>query len=452
MKKLTDFFLTGFRESEVYERRKASYLLYILLCSLGYVLMVIAGQFYFEMGTIYLAGDFIGLGGVLHALWLFRQKKIEAAGHIMAAAAMSMIVVHNVVHDLFITDPAMRYRIYINMVALFGVYYIIISFFRDKRIVYIYGFVFELIILAHALVISHQLRGFPELRSFVWQHFLTAFTGIIAAAVISTWLIDYINALFQQNVEDAQRIRQQNQVLEKLIDERTRELKSTNEDLQEFSYIVSHDLKEPLRTISGFITLLKKELHEKGYKDAKAEEYIDFVTRGTRQMELLISDILSYSKLNVLERQFDKVNMEQVINEAADQLAHSILQTNAKIARQTLLPVTGQKNLLVQLLQNLLSNSLKYQEPGKTPVITINSYSEEDRVVYCVTDNGIGVPEKYFDAIFQPFKRLHSKGLYEGTGIGLALCKKIVEIHGGKIWLTSKEGEGTTFYFSLPKG
>lgn len=450
MHKLTDYFLTGFANESAFEKRKASYLLYIIYTAFAYGFLVLVGQLYYQMGQVYFYGNVLALAGVIVSLFLFKQRKIQAAGHVMIISALSMVVIHNLVRDLYKYDPTIRYHIYINMVTLFGVYLLILSFFRSKKVLYYYGVVFELILLGHTFIIYDHLKHIPQMGLFVWQHFTTAATGIFTEAVLCTWLISYIDTLFLQNEEDAVRIQTQNEKLEDLIEQRTRALKSSNDNLQEFAYIVSHDLKEPLRTISGFISLIEKDLIKRNLNDEQTREYLHFVHRGTIQMEELISDILAYSKLNVVERKFEAVDMNEVIADVCNVLSKSITESGAVIKTEKLCAANGESRLLVQLFQNLLSNAIKYRSEDRQLVLEIGCSLQGSSVLYYVKDNGIGIPEKYFDTIFQAFKRLHSKIKYEGTGIGLAICKKIVEVHGGKIWVESVENEGTTFFFTLP--
>ncbi len=402
------------------------------------------------MGVIYIAGDLLGLGGVTHALILFRNRKLEAAGHIMLAAGLSMIVTHNVVHDLVNHDPAMRYRIYITMVALFGMFLLVISFFRNKRILSIYTIVFLAIVVAHTLVIQNSLLGSKEYK-FVWEHFIVAFTGIIAASFISRLLLEYIDLLFSQNLKDAERIQLQNEALEKTVRERTSALQSSNENLQEFAHIVSHDLKEPLRTISGFITLVKKNLKDNPTVSNETYEYMTYVTKGTQQMETLISDILEYSKLNVEQYETTALNANVLVQDVLSQLKSSIHKSNAVIHVNELGYCVGVKSLLMQLFQNLISNAIKYRDDSRALEIEIGRKETDGMDCFYVRDNGIGIPVEYNRQIFQAFKRLHSKTKYEGSGVGLAICKKIVDIHHGTIWVENEPSGGSTFYFTLPK-
>lgn len=450
VKSILDFFLEKYLDLSEAEQHKARYLLYLLLLSFTYVLAVLTGQIFFSMGVIYISGDLIGLGGVTHALILFRNRRLEAAGHTMLAAGLSMIVTHNVIHDLANHDPAMRYRIYITMVALFGMFLLVISFFRNKRILFIYTIVFLAIIIAHTVVIQYSLLHTKEYK-FVWEHFIVAFTGIIAASFISRLLLEYIDLLFSQNVKDAERIQLQNDALEKTVKERTSALQASNENLQEFAHIVSHDLKEPLRTISGFITLVKKNLKGNPTVSDETYEYMTYVTKGTQQMENLISDILEYSKLNVEQYEIGTLNANALVEDVLSQLKSSIHSSNATIHVGELGYCVGVKRLLMQLFQNLISNAIKYRDDSRQLVIDIGRKSIAGSDCFYVRDNGIGIPAEYNKQIFQAFKRLHSKTKYEGSGVGLAICKKIVDIHQGTIWVENEAEGGSTFYFTLPE-
>jgi light-regulated signal transduction histidine kinase (bacteriophytochrome) len=308
------------------------------------------------------------------------------------------------------------------------------------------------ILLTHTLVIDHQIGNKPGVRHLIWEHFITVWVGLMVIGIIMTWLLEYMNALLMHNMEYSKLIKSQNEKLEEMVNERTQALTRSNDSLREFAYIVSHDLKEPLRTISGFVTLMNKELGRRGLLDDEIAEYVQYTKSGTRQMEKLISDILAYSKLNVEERKADNVNVDDVITEVRASLAKSIYESDAEIAFLNTVPVKAEKRLILQLFQNLISNAIKYRSADRQLHIVVGCDNLDNGMVqYFIKDNGIGIAEQYYDTIFHAFKRLHSKVDYEGTGVGLAICKKIVEINGGKIWVESQEGKGSTFYFTLPR-
>ena len=450
LRAFTNYFLSGFKDATYFERRKATYLFYIIMAGLTFIALTTIGQQLGQMGPVYLTANLIGLIGVSLSLVFFKRTRITVAGHLMVCSMMFMVAVEAIAVDLFNHDPSIRYRLYINFASLLGVYFIILSFFRDRKYVLGYAFAFEIILTVHAAVIYNQIGQEPKMGWYVIEHFITVSSGMVIMAAISTWLLSYMEALLQQNIEYAERFKSQNQQLEKMVEERTDALQSSNKNLREFAYIVSHDLKEPLRTISGFVTLIKKELDKQGMNEGEIEEYTNYITSGTRHMESLISDILTFSKLNDADKYFEPIEMSDVIAKVKKKLAQSIYESEAEIYLTNTLPVQGDKVMLGELFENLISNAIKYRSPDRNPKITIGCNSEVDMVRYFVKDNGIGIPEKYFDNIFKAFKRLHSKIDYEGTGVGLAICKKIVEIHRGDIWVESKEGEGSTFWFKLP--
>ncbi len=237
--------------------------------------------------------------------------------------------------------------------------------------------------------------------------------------------------------------------LQKLLDEHTRDLERSNSDLAQFAYIASHDLQEPLRTVENFIHLLDQHLEKLNLSDPKVKKYNYFITDATARMRQLIEDILAFSKVG-------KNNVTELIdlNELVDEILHSIkfqiAELNAKVSYGNLPKMTMNPVEMKQLFQNLISNALKFVDKGRTPQISINAELQGNSCwLFSVKDNGIGIDSKYVDKIFAIFQRLHSAVEYKGTGIGLSICKKVVEHYGGEIWVESKLGEGSTFYFTL---
>jgi signal transduction histidine kinase len=230
--------------------------------------------------------------------------------------------------------------------------------------------------------------------------------------------------------------------------QRTEALARSNKDLEEFGYVVSHDLKEPLRSVAGFLELLKRRCHEQ--LDDKARGYIDRSLAGAERMRVLIEDLLSYSRVSTGTRAPQAVKLEQTVKEALAALEKSIHDSDARIEVGALPVVQGEPAQLVALFQNLIANAIKFRRE-EPPVIRVRAREEGDVWQFSVQDNGIGIDPEQFERVFQVFQRLHGQDEYPGTGIGLAVCKKIVERHGGRIWLESEPGAGTTFHFTLPR-
>jgi len=243
-------------------------------------------------------------------------------------------------------------------------------------------------------------------------------------------------------------IRRLNAELEERVRRRTAELLRSNEDLQQFAYVVSHDLQEPLRAISGYTSLIEKRYRNR--LDSDADEFIDFIVEGAERMQRLITDLLEYSRVGSRNvRPYGPVDLGAALDAALLNLQRSIEESGAHIERAEGLPaVLGDEQRLTQLLQNLVGNAIKYQT-NEAPVIRIGAEPTDGHWICSVSDNGIGFDMKHAERIFGVFRRLHGTR-YPGTGIGLAIAKRIVEFHGGRIWAVSEPGQGSTFYFTLP--
>ncbi len=229
-----------------------------------------------------------------------------------------------------------------------------------------------------------------------------------------------------------------------------KELSRSNQDLEQFAYVASHDMQEPLRAVTGFLELLKSRYQ--GQLDAKADTWILHAVDGARRMSALIDDLLAYSRVDRQDPKPVCTSAQGALNSALDNLRSSIAETGAIISHDDLPSVWMDSLQLVLLFQNLIGNAVKFRCAGRRCEIHVGACREGSRWVLSVRDNGIGIPAKQFDRIFLVFQRLHSRGKYPGTGIGLAICKKIVERHGGRIWVESVLGEGSTICFALRDG
>ncbi|MBK6010065.1 ATP-binding protein [Streptomyces sp. MBT53] len=236
------------------------------------------------------------------------------------------------------------------------------------------------------------------------------------------------------------------------LDAQAVELRRSNTELEQFAYVASHDLQEPLRKVASFCQLLEKRYGDK--LDERGLQYVDFAVDGAKRMQVLINDLLTFSRVGRLDDIREKAGLGQALDKALRNLAASVEESDARIDRPETLPDTvGDPTLLTMLWQNLVGNALKFRRPDRAPQVSVTCEPDPENPgmwLLCVTDNGIGIPEEFTDKVFVIFQRLHSRDAYGGTGIGLALCKKIVEHHGGRIWIDSTVGEGTRFCFTLP--
>ena len=278
--------------------------------------------------------------------------------------------------------------------------------------------------------------------------------SIIWAMVVLSVIRDDIGDIshFVAQIENITPRMEQEQALKKLNAElalRAEELMDSNVELERFAYVASHDLQEPLRMISSFLQLLQKKYSSQ--LDEKANEFINYAVDGAKRMKALILDMLEYSRVNSVAIEPEEVDLNTVVDEVRLNLMTIIHNEKANLIVGELPIIKGIKTQLFQLLQNLIGNAIKYKSKDRHPHIFLNATEENDQWIVTVQDNGMGIDKQYNEKIFEIFQRLHNKTEYSGTGIGLAICKKIVEKHGGKIGVTSEVGVGSTFYFSLPK-
>lgn len=233
---------------------------------------------------------------------------------------------------------------------------------------------------------------------------------------------------------------------EKLLQQQMQELKRSNQELDQFAYIASHDLQEPLRMVSSYMQLL--ESRYKDQLDENAREFIGYAVDGAKRMQLLIQELLKFSRLNTRAQEFDSVNANDLYHYALDNLAMAVDESDTTITKEQLPSIYGHTGQLRQLFQNLIGNAVKYRDPKKHNKVHVSVEQSEGMWQFCIEDNGIGIQSAYYEKIFIIFKRLHITSEYPGTGIGLAICKKIVENHGGRIWVES--GMDKAHGFILP--
>lgn len=232
------------------------------------------------------------------------------------------------------------------------------------------------------------------------------------------------------------------------IQEAARKLKKSNEELEQFAFIASHDLQEPLRMVSSYTQLLASRYRNRLDNDAK--EFINYAVDGAKRMQVMIQDLLKFSRLGNDVVEVEEIDTNKLYDDALNNLAIIVAESGTVVTRGELPLISGEASQLLQVFQNLIGNAVKYRVAEKTNRLHVSAKLINNEWQFCFQDNGIGIQPQYFEKIFIIFKRLHNKSEYSGTGIGLALCKRIIDNHGGRIWVESEYGQGACFYFTLP--
>lgn len=367
-----------------------------------------------------------------------------------------------ILSSLLMTAAAFVVKPLPSCALILSSFFIVIHYiYTDVRTKYFYYAFISLCVIN--ILISPMFAFSQQLESPYMTNMLVGAIGISLQIIFSVLYSQRVRKR-EAEVETNQRkinrllteLKNKNRELEEKVNERTEklarsndELKRSNLDLEQFAYAASHDLQEPLRTITNFVQLLDRRFSDKIGEEGK--EYVFFAVDGAKRMSSLIKDLLEYSRVGRKEATIQKTDLTMIFDSKLRDLSQRIKEKNAEVKRiglpEDLFCVPNQISIL---LYNLINNGLKFNN-SSTPEVEVRGMERDDHWLFTVTDNGIGIPEEYKENIFEIFRRLHAKDEYEGSGIGLAICKKIVMRHEGDIWLESQEGEGTTFFFTIKK-
>lgn len=287
------------------------------------------------------------------------------------------------------------------------------------------------------------------------EGFLKAVTAIVSVATAIALLPEVPKLLALRNPEELEALNQQlareasaRSAALADLQHTVAKLQDSNQNLERFAYVTSHDLKAPLRSISSFTSLLERRYGDK--LDDEATEFFEYIRTGVQQMQDLTDDLLQLYRVNTATGEFESVDMNRIVEQARENLESVCREYDARVIARHLPVVQGQPSQLLIVVRNLFSNALKFHREGVAPEIEISAERRQRDTVFRIRDNGIGVPEANAIEIFETFRRLHAQDQYPGTGIGLALCAKVIERHQGRIWVEPNDDHGSTFCFTLP--
>lgn len=257
------------------------------------------------------------------------------------------------------------------------------------------------------------------------------------------------NEELQATTEELQTANEEMETSNEELQTTTEELERANTELQRFAYVASHDLQEPLRMVQGYTQLLLRRY--KGKVNGEIQELTNYIEDGVSRMQGLIDGLLAYSRVGAEGKSLELTDCNTALEKAVENLQVAVEESKAQVTCDTMPTVVADSMQLLQLFQNLIGNAIKFCKKEEPPRVHISAEGKEREWVFSVQDNGIGIDPKYFDRLFVAFQRLHPHTEYPGSGIGLAICKKIVERHGGRIWVESEPGKGSTFFFTVPQ-
>jgi len=310
-------------------------------------------------------------------------------------------------------------------------------------------FVNTLICIFIGYAIHHQLWSDIILPVYDLENWIAVSSNLIFLSFLTVILIPKLFRGLQGTIEEQNRLKSELEQNQTKLESSLNQLEQKNSELEEFAYAASHDMKEPLRMVRSFLKLLNDRYID--LIDERGKKYIHFAVDGAERLNVFIDDLLEYSRVGRMYDSFEGVDVGEVAKDVAKVYKKDKLYSRAIINCGELPTIHAVPVSVKMLFQNLIGNALKYQRKGMVPEISVSCEDIGEYWKFRVSDNGIGIKKEYFDQIFQIFNRLHSNDVYSGTGVGLAICRKITEQHGGTIWVESSEGKGSDFFFTFPK-
>lgn len=458
-KTIKKYFLESFEHERFELRRKSNYTYISLWICIFSMISALISHIIFEPKVHLILGDAIFLANSALGLYFLRQGNLQFAVNCIINGVFLSLFTYAVIGGLFFDDIGsineMPFTLVVIILTLFAN---TVSALKKRQVIIFALAAFALLIAQIAMIYYHE--GLDQEGSFiaigclilgVTSSFMAYFSFVSSQTIIQN--AEHKAQIIQKQKEAIEqqhlKINEYNSKLEGIVAERTKALEQSNHELMQFAYIASHDLKEPLRMMTSFMGLIERELRKSNPSKERISEFMKIAKDGGKRMDRLITDLLAYSRINTRKQPHALVDLNRVLGVVKMNLQVLLSETNGVIEHGQLPIIKGNRMQMVQLFQNLLGNALKYRKKDVPPIIKITTVPKGDAVHFYIKDNGIGIDPKYHQRIFIAFQRLERSNEAQGTGIGLAICKKIVEAHGGTISVESTVGEGATFIFNI---
>ena len=431
------------------EKRRLTYALWVI-SGLGiFFILVLIVHTVCKMTPVHYYADAFGLIGAYVAASFIRKNKLVLAVKTIVITLLVAILVYGPIVDYVEPGTVMFLRLYVTIFALEAALLLMVSFYI-AILNYVYlALLFTSYLLLHFFVIVSK-NGWDTVTPEMISYGIIGVLAINISCFIASLMLRYNNDLMNKINADNKEIVENNIRLEAEVKNRTGDLQNSNDNLKQFAHIVWHELNEPLRTISGFSGLLQKKLDNLNVNDPDIKDYTQTIQNSSRHMANLVKEMLTFSSVQQSPKTLVEIKMNELVELVLNQIDNIVQEKKAEITWTALPNAYGESLLVFQLMQNLIINGIKYQPKNNTPKITISGSPKGQFIEYIVTDNGIGMSNDTLLKIFDPLYREHKHEYGDGTGMGLSICKKIVDAHHGKIWVSSELSTGTCFHFTLP--
>lgn len=442
---------------------KVRFTLFAGICAIFVGIISIAIHSVFNAEVHLIIGDLVGLLCYSIALLLLSPKRLVISLNLFVAGVIAAVSIHTIIGDYIMPENLSPFKVYHTlMIQLLVLIFLGVVAITRKQVIF-FSLISLLSIVLHFMVLIAQ--GVPTDNEFVATVITIIIEAFLAGLGINFFysfsnrilsnLKNQKSIIAEQNkaiTEQNEVIVEENTYLEQKINERTEALKLSNENLKMFSYAVSHDVREPLRMISSFIGLIKRELQRKQLDRETINEYAYFAVDGSQRLDAMINNLLIYTRLDKTKnRNIELVDLNDVVEIVQLNLQILLREKNATVHFDNLPKIYANEGNMILLFQNMIANGIKYSRCNVAPIINITAQYKDDNTIINIKDNGRGIDENIIDHIFLPFKRGNNTDEEKGTGIGLAICKKIIENLQGNISVSSKPQEGSIFQIEIPK-